>query len=424
MRMNLIYLMGGLALFISACTDIIKKKTNWTVTLDKEDKKPYGSYLAYQSLKYFYPQTKISDLSRGFRYSSIDEKMIYDQEGKALLVAVGLDFYLTQTELGQLIAFVEEGNELVVFSRVLDEKLENLLLCTIKDNGYEEAALTRTNDGKTNRAALTLTDTTRQFGYQGKSLLASYRFAKVEADTTEAEAEDTTEYQEGPANLGVTLTDTLGYVKGEPNFIRYKIGDGHLTLHSAPLAMSNYFLLQEDNRKYLEGIWQTLPDGITRIYWNDYFKRSTEASDIGVLLKYPATRWAFILALFALLVYLIFEGKRKQKIIPVVTPLENSSVSFVETVGRLYYNKADHSNIAEKMVQHFLEWVRTHYFINTNRLDDNFKAQLQLKSGLSESVIISLMEMIREVHIERKAIDETELYHLHNTIQQFYKNNK
>ena len=76
------------------------------------------------------------------------------------------------------------------------------------------------------------------------------------------------------------------------------------------------------------------------------------------------------------------------------------------------------------MIQHFLEWVRSHYFINTNKLDDHFRQQLIVKSGLPESVIVSLMEMIREIHVERKPIDDKELYHLHNTIQQFYKSNR
>jgi len=117
----------------------------------------------------------------------------------------------------------------------------------------------------------------------------------------------------------------------------------------------------------------------------------------------------------------LFESKRRQRIIPEIKPLENSSASFVETVGRLYYNEADHTNLGEKMIQHFLEWVRTYYFINTNKLDQRFAEQLTVKSGLPVSVVTSLMEAIREIHIERKKIDEKELYHLYHTIDLFYK---
>jgi len=129
-----------------------------------------------------------------------------------------------------------------------------------------------------------------------------------------------------------------------------------------------------------------------------------------------------ILAVFALLTYLVFGSKRRQRIIPEIKPAENSSVSFVETVGRLYYNKQNHTNLAEKMVQHFLEWVRTHYFINTNQIDKRFKSQLILKSGLPEATVNSLAEQVRTVLIERKTLSEQELDQLYNTIQQFYKN--
>jgi hypothetical protein len=202
------------------------------------------------------------------------------------------------------------------------------------------------------------------------------------------------------------------------------VGEGHIILHAAPLVMSNYFLLQKDNRKYLEQLWTYLPQDIQKIYWNDYYKRNTKASDLSVLLQYPATRWAFFIALLILLIYALFESKRRQRIIPEIAPLENSSVSFVETVARLYFNKGDHRNLAEKMVQHFLEWIRTHYFIATTSLDAGFERQLIVRSGLPDATVRSLLELIREVQLNHRSVDETDLYHLHNIIQQFYKSHK
>ena len=48
-----------------------KKKTNWSLTLDNRDKNPYGGYLAYTSLKSYFPYAKVSALSRDFRYNSL-----------------------------------------------------------------------------------------------------------------------------------------------------------------------------------------------------------------------------------------------------------------------------------------------------------------------------------------------------------------
>jgi len=402
-------------LFLQSCDTLFKRKTNWAVSLGKEDKKPYGAYLAFQSLRHFFPGAKITDLSPGFRYSTIDDAMMH-QPKRSLFVAAGLDFYLSQAELKNLIKFVREGNEVAVFGRSIDKKLEQLLGYRIVSNGEEEAGLTKFNNGRDNLGKLSIYGLEgRRFGYQGKALKATFR---IITDSSGKEPMD--EVLDAEIRLDTLVADTLGFFGDGPDILRFKIGQGHLTLHAAPLSISNYFLLQPGNLDYLQAFWNTFPSGIGHVYWNDYYKRDSKTADLGVLLRYPATRWAFFLALFTLLIYLLFESKRKQRIMAEIKPLENSSVSFAETIGRLYYNRANHTNLGEKMIQHFLEWVRTHYFISTSRLDDQFARSLQVRSGLPSSVVNSMMELIREVHIERKQITEADLYHLHQTIQQFY----
>ena len=93
------------SMLLTACDNPFNKKTNWSVTLDKDDKRPYGCYLAFESLKYIFPHSKVSELSSGFRYSSIDEEMASNTDGPSLFIAVGLDFYLTRQELRQLLSF-------------------------------------------------------------------------------------------------------------------------------------------------------------------------------------------------------------------------------------------------------------------------------------------------------------------------------
>ncbi len=420
MRSRSLYYFTCLACLVMLC-GCFQKKTNWNVSLDKKDKKPYGGYIAYESAKLFFPGAKTVDLSPGFRYSSIDDKMIYHKGGISLFVSLGLDYNITATELRRLVEYVQEGNELMIIARSLDSRLEKLLRCTVRDNGFEEVPLSPVINGKANERSLTMLPDTAQFGFFGRSLQASLVFNTDTANTDEGENGNEQKESTTDEVVEVSGPDTLGYVKGRPNVLRFAIGDGHITVHTAPLALSNYFLLQKGNRNYLQLLWNTLPPNITNVYWNDYYKRNTTQSDLSVLLKYPPIRWAFYIALFAMLIYLLFEGKRRQRIIPEIKPLENTSVSFVETVGRLYYSKGDHTNIGEKMVQHFLEWVRTHYFIQTNTFDARFADQLKTKSGLPDAVVSAMIELIREIHIERKPIDETDLYHLHNTIQQFYK---
>ncbi len=344
----------------------------------------------------------------------MDYKMKYNYPGHSLLILEGLDFYVSDEEWKDLKHFISNGNEVVLFCSQLDSKIEQELYCYKQGKGGEDRAFYRFAPDHDNKNILSISGVpAKQFGYEGHSLKGYFSFPHDSADT-ETDTTATTIFPPYP--------DTIGYVNDQPDFVRYELGKGHLTLHAAPLVLSNYFLLQDGNEQYLNALWQTLPPNITRIYWNDYYKRSGTASGLDVLLRYPATRWALTIAIIILLLYILFEGKRKQRIIPVIAPLKNDSVSFVETVGRLYYNKGNHTNLAEKMAQQFLEWVRTHYFLNTNLINETFIHQLTVKSGQHEATVRGLMEMIEEIKPGKVKTDDAYLYQLYNTIQKFYKN--
>ena len=237
------------------------------------------------------------------------------------------------------------------------------------------------------------------------------------------EEDDKTDvYEARMLNASVdTPADILGITESQPDFIRYRVGNGHITLHAAPLVLSNYFLLQPANRAYLDAIWHSFPSNISVVYWNEYFKRSTEKSSMSVLLKYPATRWALIIAAFTLLLYVLFGLKRLQRIVPVIPPVENASVSFVETVGRLYFNKGAHANLAEKMVQHFLEWVRSYYYLDTSQINEAFARQLAAKSGKPDAEVAGLIDRIHDLRLGSVIVTPEYLYELHRSIQSFYK---
>lgn len=453
----------GLLLLLGACGQS-KYRPSWEVSLSHTSKEPYGAYLAYQSLKEYFPGVPVEPLSRGYRYNSMNAKMQYGSEGTSLMVLSGLDFYVSEDELDYLMRYARAGNELFIFSSRLDSKLEEQLGCTQVFEGSEEYPLSQGHDGSQNLAALwNIADSSVRYGFRGRWLLGNFsidsnahRETALEETAVPVAAEDsndetteeaivtaydttvTTEPEpDGSENTSEDIYATteeessddddilgpviLGRSKNGPDFIRYQVGSGHITLHAAPLVLSNYFLIRQPNRHYLDYIWKTFPEDIHRIYWHDYLKHSAEKSSLAVILRYPATRWALVLGLIALLVFVLFEVKRRQRIIPIVAPLENSSVSFVETVGRLYYNKGNHGNLAEKMVQHFLEHVRSAYFLNTNQLDDHFVRQLVVKSGQPESLVRSVVEMIHEIRLHSAPVNEDYLYQLYNSLQTFYK---
>jgi hypothetical protein len=459
-RKLLIY--GLLLLLLNSCG---KPGMNWNVSLSSEDKAPYGGYLAFTSLKHFFPGTEIDVLSPGFKYNNIDQKMTYG-EGRSLLILTGLRFNLSDQELEKLISFTAAGNEVILFCSSLDARLGDRLKCqkqSVSFYGYgEDQPLRSKSQALLNENVLALSaDTNIKYGYSGRIIWAPFELTEEDSsvpekdtaaediyenllnDTGEEDADtdtftasedvsisETEDAEQDPEAEAAgeeyedyinTKPEILGYASGNANFVRYEVGEGHITLHAAPLVMSNYFLLQDNNIDYLAGIWNTLPEDVSNIYWNSYLNRSAEDSSFAILWKNPPTRWALWLSIITLSLYVLLEVKRRQKPIPIVKAPENTSVSFVETVGRLYYNKGNHRNLAEKMVQHFLEHVRLNYYMNTSQVNDVFAQQLARKSGLPPEICTHLVEMIHEVRLGQTKIDEAYLYHLNNTIQRFHK---
>ncbi len=55
-------------------------------------------------------------------------------------------------------------------------------------------------------------------------------------------------------------------------------------------------------------------------------------------------KWAFWMLLLLFLIVFLFESKRRQRLVPVIGALRNTSLDFVKTIRRLYYQRRDNHN--------------------------------------------------------------------------------
>jgi hypothetical protein len=120
----------------------------------------------------------------------------------------------------------------------------------------------------------------------------------------------------------------------------------------------------------------------------------------------------------ALLLFMAFEAKRRQRIIPVVRPLANSTLEFTQTVGRLYYQHRDHKNMAEKKIAWFLDHLRSQYFVRTADFDDELYNRMQAKTGIAREEIVGLFDLIRQVR-SQATISEEQLLRLSQKTDKF-----
>ena len=112
------------------------------------------------------------------------------------------------------------------------------------------------------------------------------------------------------------------------------------------------------------------------------------------VLNQASLKWAYYLTMVGLLVFVIFKAKREQRIIPIIEPLENSSVEFARTVGGLYYQHKDYTDLISKKLNYFLEYVRSHYYLDTTTINDKTAKDLSAKSGKSITETKALLDYI------------------------------
>ena len=169
-----------------------------------------------------------------------------------------------------------------------------------------------------------------------------------------------------------------------------------------------------------------MPQTPEHIYWSSYYGKKTykesdnSFSTLSTIFKYPPLRWAFWIALALLLLYILFNGRRRQRIVPVIPPVENSSVAFAEAIGGLYLKEKSNKTIAEKMITYFHEHIRSRYFLNSSVVNEDFLQSLSRKSGV-EYATIKRLYYDMQTAVDSPEVDDEMLLNLNTQIQEFYK---
>ena len=148
-----------------------------------------------------------------------------------------------------------------------------------------------------------------------------------------------------------------------------------------------------------------LPKGT--IFWQakSFGNETINDSPLRYIGSQPALRWAWYLFIFGMLVFMIFNAKRKQRVIPEKVPLANTTVDFTKTIGNLYLQEGDHHTIIGKKIIYFLEKIRTDYLLDTFDLDETFVNRLHQKTGKDKVDIEHVIQLIKK---HRNHLDSTE----------------
>jgi hypothetical protein len=90
-------------------------------------------------------------------------------------------------------------------------------------------------------------------------------------------------------------------------------------------------------------------------------------------------------------------------------------------VGRLYYNRKNHKDIAQKKFLHLKEYLRSKYHIELHGEKEKYLHQLSLRSSISERTLILLFEQA-ELLFKKEQINDEDLENFHAKIEYIYEN--
>ena len=194
-------------------------------------------------------------------------------------------------------------------------------------------------------------------------------------------------------------------------------------LASDPKVFSNYSVLTADGAGYAAKALSYVKN--TRlVVWDEYYsKGDEERSLMKIFFDHVYLKWAYYITLFSLLLFVVYEMKRRQRVIPVVPPLKNSTVEFVNVIGQLYYEQRNNADIAHKQVLYILTYLREQFQVKTDKLDQEFVERLVRKVGLDE-VFAAQFTGYLQLITAKDTVNDNELIELNKLIEKFHKKSR
>jgi hypothetical protein len=212
--------------------------------------------------------------------------------------------------------------------------------------------------------------------------------------------------------------------QGRAVYVKINHGRGHFYICSVPRAFTNYYLLRPRTQKFAAAALAYLP--ARQAWWDEFQKQGPvgEQSLLRVLLAHDALRAAYYLTLLGTLLFVVVYARRRQRIIPTLKPLPNTTLLFTRTVAGLYRQGSNHALIAEKKVSLFIDYLRTRFHeTNPDLGDEDFRERLSQKAGMPRARVD---ELLRQVNLARTApqFNDQQLLRLSRALSDFRRESR
>jgi hypothetical protein len=217
----------------------------------------------------------------------------------------------------------------------------------------------------------------------------------------------------------------LAKINYRNGFLEARLGKGHLIFCTFPQALANISLTQQDGYKFINYLLQAYPH--EKLVFNpssfEYnpsqydpsFVPPTPYNPLRYILEQEAFKYSWYGMILMVVLYLSFNLKRRQRVMPLTNVPTNTSLEFIQTLGLLYFNNKDYHGIALKLRAFFVFYIKKHFKIS-GKLDDANIEQLSKITNVNKKELEEFINKLNALD-GLSEISEHYLIYLHETIQ-------
>ena len=397
-----------------------KKKFDWSESYVLDKEKPFGTWLISELLKEYDKERKFKELS-----SPLDNSL-KNAKSPSNYIFIGQEIYLEDNSADSLLSYVAKGNKAFIFTsaepelllqKILEEEIEDSLYLSFEYFNSDSLNASLEDDFYAQEESYSIPYSNRwNQSYNWNYLEVNPAISKYKRLGTFEAFNAGGEYREGI------------------NFYKIEYKKGTFYFHTQAIFFTNNVLKEGKMLSYTNHVFSFLNDG--PILWEEHnwrfnqpntktwlykpYSYQTNESPLKFIFSSPSLKWAWYLLLVLIVIFVLFNGKRKMGIIPVLEARRNTSIEHIRLISELYQQKNEHYAISAKVFGNFMSYLRNELRINTNQNSDKIIGEIIVKTGLDKTDVESIFKRWKEIEQSKTARTETFLA-LNSEINTFIK---
>ena len=367
----------------------LPKNFSWTPTFRHTDKQPFGSCLFDSLLS--------STMPKGY---TVTDSSLYQLAKDSLqprgILVVADEMNLIPAEVNAIFSMANNGSHVMLVAHGVGDFMCNRL--GIRMWGYGNS-FDLQNFVKYNKERESFEWVSEENGYKPRRFMV-FKPLITRKFNFETDSLD---------NVIRPCLDQQATLRHDAVSATFRQGKGYITFCSLPLLFTNYGIVDQDNATFslrLLTLMKDLPVVRTEAYCPQT-SDEVQQSPLRYAISQPPLRWALYTLMVGALLFLIFEGRRRQRVIPIEKAPENHSLEFIHLVGSLYYHSRERRSLVVRKWTYFAEELRRniHLDVTDASEDDVTLPTLARLTTIDEQEIRTLILQLRLL----ANADETEI---------------